>query len=126
MIPFHVMERREKFRVFIHVEAAWGVSCVNALECAHGHAPSRNTDITPSTYLDIDHRPIGGETEVAGPVVPIIINLDHSTVGEDTEVASTVVPIIVDMIDIIHLLLVAVTSIAQRHLKLKKRLITML
>lgn len=120
-ILFHTMKARENPRVYMHVEAAWVVSCVNALGYAPRQAPSRSiyTTSTPGLDLDLDHD--------LGIGIGIDLVTNRGRVGGGTVAMVTVAPIIVEITVIIRLLIAsAATSIGQQQLEREKLRITML
>lgn len=107
------MYPRENHRVFMHVEVAWVVSCVNALEYAHRGAPCHNIYTTSTPNLDTDHD-TDLDTNLRTNVritLRISLGTDNVGVGEGTVATITVGPIVIDMIDIVRHLVVAAVSL---------------
>lgn len=118
-ILFRTMKARENPRVYMHVEVAWVVSCVNALGYAPRQAPSRYIYTTSTPDLDLDLG-IG-----IGIGVSVNIVTNRGSVGGGTVAMVTVAPTIVEITVTIRLLIAsAATSIGQQQLEREKLRIT--
>lgn len=124
MILFQMIHARGKTRVYTHVEVAWGVSCVSALEYAHLQAPCRTTytTSTPDRHTDRHTEPDTDLGTSLGTNLGTDVGVGEVTVA--TVVTVTIGSAIIDMIDITRYLLAHDTGIDQHHLERQKRRIT--
>lgn len=97
---FHVMNARENPRVYMRVEVAWVVCCVNALGYAPRQAPSRYIYTTSVPDLDLD-RDLG---------ITLDLVTNHGGVGGGTVAMVTVAPASIGVTVIIRLLITAATA----------------
>lgn len=123
-ILFHMIHARENRQVFMHVEVAWGVSCVSALGYAHLQGICR-TIYTTSTLDRCTDRHTELDTDLD---INLGTNLgtDNGGAGEATVATVTIGPTIIDMIDITLHLLARDTGIDQHHLKRREQRITII
>lgn len=119
-----MIHARENPQVCMHVEVAWGVSCVVALGYVHLRVPCR-TMYTTTTLDRHTDRHTKLDTDL-GTNLGTNLGTDNGGVGETTVATVTIGSAIIDMIDITRHLLARATGIDQHHLKRQKRRITII